>query len=255
MSPYRRTSPYCDLLLWLCMLSSAFAQREGPGMPGMPGQTSGGKVCGVSAQSRSAAITTTTYYRIMTSNSCLGYNWKGSFVVNNATMQSNVFKVPLNPVITTSTTTVGVGGCAFGSIGFALNGIPFFSDCDGLGRDALLYEGGSFDPCGGHPTRGGQYHYHITPGCSNPRDIYKSRNNNFTYCKDAFWKEPTNPYSPLIGFMADGIPIYGPAGKGGMLPTDLDSCNGHVGDGINFSYYHTSNNKPYTVACLKGCVA
>ncbi|CAI6007072.1 unnamed protein product [Closterium sp. NIES-65] len=75
----------------------------------------------------------------------------------------------------------------------------------------------------------------------------------------SFWQDTPGEHSPLVGFLADGIPLYGPRGVGRELPTGVDECGGHVGDGSAgepaFYHYHASSTAPYTVACLKGCVA
>ena len=60
-------------------------------------------------------------------------------------------------------------------------------------------------------------------------------------------------HSPIVGFLADGIPIYGPRGANGAIPSDLDECNGHDSD-QPFYHYHATTNAPYLVQCLKGCV-
>ena len=57
--------------------------------------------------------------------------------------------------------------------------------------------------------------------------------------------------SPLVGFMADSIPIYGPKGANGSLPEGLDQCNGHASD-LPFYHYHFTSNYPYAVDCLWG---
>ena len=76
--------------------------------------------------------------------------------------------------------------------------------------------------------------------------------------------------------MVDGIPLYGPLGDGGNVPTDLDACGGHASDGGNGGNYHYHMKPvtgawpdpatpftttagigagfPYTPGCLAGCV-
>ncbi|CAI5947904.1 unnamed protein product, partial [Closterium sp. NIES-64] len=186
--------------------------------------------------------------------------------------QALSFAVPLAPTLASSTTPVALSGtCKMGPIGFALNGVPFYSTCDALGRDALQYEGSTFDSCGGHPTPSGQYHYHVAPGVAKPSAISASRSTNFKLCKcvphspitpflrSSFWQDVRGQHSPLLGFLADGIPLFGPRAAGGALLAGLDECGGHVGDGssgeLAFYHYHASSTAPNTVACLKGCVA
>ncbi|GJP66459.1 hypothetical protein CLOP_g23390 [Closterium sp. NIES-67] len=230
----------------------------GGGGMGGGGGSSGGSACGNSSSSRSAKMRSSNGKRVMTSNGCPGYAWRVQGTVNTAVQQTLSFSVPLAPTLSSST-RVGVGGCKMGPIGFALNGVPFYSACDALGRDALKYEGASFDGCAGHPSPFGQYHYHLAPGVANPSAISGSRTATFQLCSSSFWQDTPSAHSPLVGFLADGIPLYGPRGAGGALPAGLDECNGHVGDGSAgepaFYHYHTTSTAPYTVACLKGCVS
>lgn len=72
----------------------------------------------------------------------------------------------------------------------------------------------------------GQYHYHMlpAPGC-------------------AFTDTPADQHSPAWGIMADGIPIFGPRGDGGQVPSaddDLDECRGHVDAAYPFYHYHAT---------------
>jgi len=60
-------------------------------------------------------------------------------------------------------------------------------------------------------------------------------------------------HSLLAGFMADGIPLYGPNGVSGTPPTDLDECGGHSSE-LGMYHYHAQDVYPYTAECLKGCL-
>lgn len=59
-------------------------------------------------------------------------------------------------------------------------------------RNALVYEGESFDACNGHPDPSSTYHNHLDPKCLYTKNV--------------------NQHSPLIGWMLDGYPLYGPYG-------------------------------------------
>jgi hypothetical protein len=63
----------------------------------------------------------------------------------------------------------------------------------GWNRNALYFEGGSFDNCLGHAGPNGGYHNHVNPQC--------------LYDKNA-----STVHSPIIGYAFDGYPIYGPYG-------------------------------------------
>lgn len=81
-------------------------------------------------------------------------------------------------------------------------------------------------------------------------------NTSFSYCPEAklWYNESISGHSPLAGFMADGIPIYGPYTSNSKVPTDLDECGGHSSDAIQFYHYHFQGKYPYSVNCLRGCV-
>ncbi len=64
---------------------------------------------------------------------------------------------------------------------------------NGWNRNALYFEGGSFDNCLGHAGPNGGYHNHVNPQC-----LYD--------------KTASTAHSPIIGYAFDGYPIYGPYG-------------------------------------------
>jgi hypothetical protein len=80
---------------------------------------------------------------------------------------------------------------------------------------------------------------------------------SISYCAASsswYLESNTSSHSPIAGFLADGIPIYGPRGIDGLPPQDLDQCGGHAGDGIEYYHYHFRTVYPYSVECLAGCV-
>ena len=128
--------------------------------------------------------------------------------------QDYVFKIPRNPVEETNTKSeVPIGG----AIGLAVNGVPLFGYASAnsyngstvamngnkvWNEDAWIGEGHTLDSNGlGHPTGGGNYHYHATP--------------------IALYGDITEGHSPIIGWSFDGFPIYGPYGY--IDPTDTSS--------------------------------
>jgi hypothetical protein len=50
--------------------------------------------------------------------------------------------------------------------------------------------------------------------------------------------------------------MYGALGDSGVLPSDLDACNGHLDTTNPFYHYHaTANMKyPYLMNCFRGCL-
>lgn len=108
-----------------------------------------------------------------------------------------VFKITRNPVQNTGAPI----NTPLGHIGLWSNGVSIFNPKDGMSynnagvwnRDALFFEGSSFDNCLGHPAPGGEYHHHVNPTC-----LYNDADSTH--------------HSPVIGYAFDGFPIYGAYG-------------------------------------------
>jgi hypothetical protein len=229
-----------------------------PPMSGMGMSSGTGTVCGTTASANTFTITNVTDddagtktgfpggYREIKTNGCPGYDWTSQTTPNKAQEQSKTVKLPLSPKISTVPTLLGIKNIdgttntnpSKGAIGIAINGVSIYGNADATNGDAYINESKTFDKCGGHPQMQGDYHYHAEPGA------------------DCVFKNTAGQHSPLFGFMYDGIPIYGTLGDGGVVPTDLDSCGGHVDKANPFYHYHLPNGKafPYTLTCLKGCV-
>lgn len=128
---------------------------------------------------------------------------------NSPQAQNFTFRIPRNPV--------EEQGMKFrqpnGGIGLAINGVKFYGYTDNKSydnatntntetqnggdnvwhSDAWISEGNTMDATGrGHCDGQGIYHYHATP--------------------IALYSMTNNGHSPIIGFMPDGFPIYGPFG-------------------------------------------
>ena len=62
--------------------------------------------------------------------------------------------------------------------------------------------------------------------------------------------------SRLLGVLLDGFPVYGTRDAGGVIPSGLDTCNGHVGTTPEFSggiyHYHIVAEPPYIAGCFRG---
>jgi len=227
--------------------------------------------CGTNTGSADFRLYRSGEYRVLKGNSCPGYDWTSQSSPNSASAIDYKYKIPIAPRIRSSPKTVGLDNPELGTIGVAISGAQILGPSTLDETDAVKEEYDTFDQCGGHNSPlfylpglgnvdfGGQYHYHAMPGDGKPRSHRSTQNLDFDdYCSGvASWyglTEETTSHSPLVGFMADGIPIYGPAGANGTLPDDLDSCNGHSGDGLDFYHYHFTSNYPYTVDCLSGCL-
>ena len=113
---------------------------------------------------------------------------------NTPVNKNFVFKITRNPTPNNGTLI----NTPLGHTGVWSNGVSIFNAKDGMSynnagiwnRDALFYEGISFDSCLGHPSGQGEYHHHVNPTC-----LYNDADN-------------VN-HSPIIGYAFDGFSIYG----------------------------------------------
>ena len=143
---------------------------------------------------------------------------------NNIIEQSVTFKIPVNPKLDAMHAATPLG-----SIGIALNGVPFFNQYAGPNQP-LTSEIVSFDKYYGHPQQSGMYHYHVVP-------LY------LTTVK-------SSP-SGLMGFLLDGFPVYGPKEEDGTVVTNsiLDAYHGHSHKTIDYPngiyHYHFTTESPY----------
>ena len=166
--------------------------------------------------------------------------------------QKSLFRFPrTNAVPAAKTSTEG------GAIGMFVDGVAMFNSWDaftydpGTGsdtagytgywnRDAYVNEGATFDPAYAHQQNTGTYHYHASPIA-----LRYQLGDHVDYNATAkTWSEATNPpaaHSPLLGWVADGFPVYGPYGYSN--PTNANSgvrrmISGYV---IRNGQYGTSN--------------
>ncbi len=119
------------------------------------------------------------------------------------------------------------GALPKGPIGIAVNGIVFFNPFDHLQTEDAIWR---LDRCCGHPAPDNQYHYHKYP-----------------VCVKSPWSDDGSGHSPLIGFAADGYPIFGPYESQGKLAKDstdnpLNEFNVHF-DNERLWHYHVTPGK------------
>ncbi len=136
--------------------------------------------------------------------------------------QKTLYRVPrTNSVPTTKSITGG------GSIGCFIDGVAMFNswdayywngkeDTNGTGtgywnRDAYVNEGVTFDAAYAHQQNTGVYHYHADPIALRylAGDHVDYNAATKTYSEDT--NTPTK-HSPILGWVADGFPVYGPYG-------------------------------------------
>lgn len=166
----------------------------------------------------------------------LGYHVMGPWYGNAARTQNFpnfpantnlLVRLPRNPVVPTTKTLTSLG-----AIGMGVDGVVFFDNRDAFSyanaagadaqpngglrgdgiwnRDAYVNESVTFDPAFAHQA-GAQYHYH-----ANMPALRHLVGDNVDYDAAArrYVERATPPatHSPILGFMADGFPVYGPYG-------------------------------------------
>jgi hypothetical protein len=155
---------------------------------------------------------------------------------NYITEELHTYYIPLNPrenprhIATNSNDSNGA--LPMGPIGVAINGVVFFNPFDANMIDASNI----MDRCCGHPAPDGQYHYHKYPICINTP-----------------WADQGTEHSPLLGWMFDGYPIYGPYQSAGMMAKDvrgadaLNAFNMHYDKDRGWHYHVTPGKFPYLI--------
>lgn len=154
---------------------------------------------------------------------------------NLAGDQNAIYKLPLTPAQNTGTPEATTPG----NIGIFINGVSLFDYGDGVkyfasavngicggpgnpncpggpgyvsawNRDAIPAEKLGFDCAKGHPA-GTNYHHHQNPSAfkHDGQTSISWSNICATYNSDALYTINTASHSPLIGYAADGYPIYG----------------------------------------------
>ena len=174
-------------------------------------------------------------YRHFHTEGCPGHDWSENRYWNAPLIQNISGILPLNPVLSLYPVVVDVLGQSVTEIiGIAINGVPFYSGMKHLNS------GPDLDSCGGRVDDLGRYYYAKNVSC--------------------LFNDSLNAHSPLIGFMLDGFPLFGPRDRGGLfadtlLGSDkLDECNGHVDAENTFYHYHVRSSYPFLMTCLKGCL-
>jgi hypothetical protein len=171
--------------------------------------------------------------------------------VNFPKDQHSTVRVALNTTYPSATHASSTNG----PVGVAVNGVVFFNNGDAFSyahassadspqgdgifnRQAEWAESATFDVGNGHQPGNGQYHYHTDPPALrtqlNDNIEYVGSTDYFPYDPQAYYlthgegsdgtyiQNTTNlHHSPIIGWMYDGYPVYGPFGYSN--PTDPTS--------------------------------
>ncbi len=144
-----------------------------------------------------------------------------------------------------------------GTNGLAVDGVPIFNSSDGMSfndagvwnRDAYFNEGNTFDAGNAHQAME-NFHYH-----ANAPALRFSLGDNIAYDPTVVYRDGNTPYSeapdgehsPIVGWINDGLPIYGPYGYSD--PEDATSdvrlmVTGYqMRDGTNGSYDLPANGR------------
>jgi hypothetical protein len=156
--------------------------------------------------------------------------------VNIPKNQGLIVRIPRTSTLTaipgTKTATMGymVSGVLQDAIGFLVDGVSIFDPLDGytysggteaMGgggqwhRDAYVNEGITFDKSLAHQQNTGKYHNHANPIALRYQlgDAVSYDTGTKSYSETL---APTQ-HSPIIGWMHDGLPIYGPYGYSSAL--------------------------------------
>lgn len=141
---------------------------------------------------------------------------------NQIREQSLALQIPLNPRQDSRHMPTPLG-----PIGMALDGVALFNQYAGPNQP-LTFEINGFDQFNGHPEQQGLYHYHLEP----------------LFLSARFGKDV------LIGFLLDGLPVYGPQENGKTITNrDLDAYHGHAHATVDYPngvyHYHVTADAPY----------
>lgn len=136
--------------------------------------------------------------------------------------QKALYRIPRSPTVPGTKTLTGLG-----AIGYFVDGVSMFDSRDGFywngsaeaggmgtgywNRDAYVNEGVTFDPGYAHQENTGNHHYHANPIAL--RYLLGDHVDFNTATKT--YSESTNAvtlHSPILGWVRDGFPIYGPYG-------------------------------------------
>lgn len=157
----------------------------------------------------------------------LGIHTMGPWSVNFQNLPANQhvhYRIPRSPVAPASGTARTLTDN--GTIGYFVDGVAMFDsrdahywngttdDVGGTGdwnREAYVNEGSTFDPAYAHQENSGTYHYH-----ANPVALRYLLGDHVDFdTTSQTYSESTNPvtqHSPILGWVSDGFPIYGPYG-------------------------------------------
>lgn len=147
--------------------------------------------------------------------------WQNGAFPNLPKNQNVLYRIPRWPVVHTATNLTGLG-----AIGYFVDGVAMFDSRDGFvwtgsaesgngagfwNREAYVNEGATFDPGYAHQEQTGTHHYHANPVALR----YLLGDHVDFNATTKTYSESTNAvtkHSPILGWVRDGWPMYGPYG-------------------------------------------
>lgn len=145
--------------------------------------------------------------------------WLNGAFPNLPTNRKTLYRIPRVPAIPAAKTLTGLG-----VIGCFVDGVAMFDSRDGLvwtgtgesgmgtgywNREAYVNEGATFDPGYAHQENTGTHHYH-----ANPIALRYLLGDHVDFDETTRkYRESSTPvtrHSPILGWVRDGFPVYGP---------------------------------------------
>jgi hypothetical protein len=145
--------------------------------------------------------------------------WLNGAFPNLPTNRKTLYRIPRVPAIPSTKTLTGLG-----VIGCFVDGVAMFDSRDGFvwtgtgesgmgtgywNREAYVNEGATFDPGYAHQENTGTHHYH-----ANPIALRYLLGDHVDFDETTRkYRESSTPvtrHSPILGWVRDGFPVYGP---------------------------------------------
>jgi len=159
--------------------------------------------------------------------------WSNPNLPANQGSSTPVYRFPRTASVPTTKTLTSMG-----AIGFFVDGMAIYNTSDGYSyshshaedatpngtigngdgiwnRDAWVLEFSSFDSSFAHNPPGGQYHAHADPIATR---YFVGDNVNYNSATNVYSENTsttTFKHSPILGWLSDGLPLYGPYGYDG----------------------------------------
>jgi len=150
--------------------------------------------------------------------------------VNLPVNQNINYRIPRTSTLSTPPATKTITMGSEDAIGYFVDGVAIYDPTDGFSyangtesspgtgqwhRDAYMNEKITFDPGNTHEQNTGKYHNHANPLALR---YLLGDHVDFNPTTKAYTESTTSPnHSPILGWMRDGLPIYGPYGYSSAL--------------------------------------